>query len=490
MMRFIRPFGASLLSIVLACVAIAAEPATGQQTSRPNIVFILTDDLAPWALGVAGNRDAKTPNLDRLFRDGAYLVNAFTVTPVCSPSRAALMASRYGSELGITDFLNDGIERELGLDPSLPTWPKILAASGYTTGLVGKWHLGSLDKYHPTQLGYGYFMGFRGGGTSPKNPMLEVEGKRQEVKGFTSDILTDAAIEFIRRNPAGPFAISLHYRSPHEPWTPIADEDAAPFKDLDPAIPNPNYPNLDIPRVKDMTRRYLASVHEVDRNVGRLRQAIEELKLAEKTVIIFTSDHGYNMGHNGIWHKGNGHWIVTKPPPATENIPKNQRPNMYDNSLRVPTAVCWPGVIRPGTIVENVVANIDWFPTLVAIGGAEIPKDAKIRGRSFLPLLKGEKIAWDDTFYGEYSTHHQSHTHMRTARTPRWKLVRDFLNDGRDELYDLEKDPAETTNLIARSNSEIKQVVAELDAKILAHMKENGDAVLDELRKRDHGSPQ
>jgi uncharacterized sulfatase len=432
-------------------------------------------------MGAAGHPHAKTPNMDRLVREGAYLVNAFTVTPVCSPSRAALMTSRYGTELEITDWINPNNEPDIGLDPKTVTWPEVLKASGYTTGLVGKWHLGVPEQFHPTRTGFDYFMGFLAGGTTPKDPVLEIDGASRKFEGFTTDILTDHALKFLEENRAGPFVLCVHYRAPHAPWLPVPDEDWKPFADLDPKIPNPDYPQLDVPRVKRVTREYLASVHGVDRNLGRILAALDDGKLTERTIVIFTSDHGYNMGHNGIWHKGNGHWILTEPTVATENIPENQRPNMYDNSLRVPAIVRWPGTVKPGTIVEHTVTNLDWYPTLVAIGQADLPEGETIRGRNIVPLLKGESVDWDDDLYAEYSTHHQSRTHMRAYRTPRWKLVRDFLNPERDELYDLQKDPAERVNLIDAESVEIQRAVALLHEKIIAHMRLVPDPVLESI---------
>lgn len=462
--------------ILLVAVAVAWS-ATAKP--RPNILFVFTDDQAPWALGLSGHPHAKTPNMDRLFREGAWLQQAYTVTPVCSPSRAALMTSRYGTELGITDWIRPRQEDELGLDRSLPTWPKMLKEAGYTTGLVGKWHLGVRDHHFPTQFGYDYFMGFREGGTKPKDPTLEEIGAEPRVyPGFTYDTLTDQAIDFIREHREGPFLLSLHYRAPHARWLPQPDSDWSPFKDLDPTIPNPDYPDLDVARVKRMTREYLGSVKGVDRNLGRLMKLLRELKLERNTIVIYSSDHGYCMGHNGIWHKGNGHWVLKKNPPATANIPKGQRPNMYDNSILVPAAVRWPGVIKPGTIVTKPFANIDWFPTILAMAGVKAPEDASLRGRNALPLLRGEKVEWPDDYYCEYSTHHQSHTHMRMWRTKRWKLVRDFLNPGRDEFFDLERDPAESRNLIHSARPDVREGVHELNAKIMARMREVGDPVL------------
>jgi arylsulfatase A-like enzyme len=467
----------TILLILAALLAPSLQPQT-TQPGHPNIVFILADDQAPWALGLSGHPYASTPNLDRLFQEGAYLVNSFTTTPVCSPSRASLMTGRYGSEIGITEWINPRREPELGLDPKLVTWPEVLEQGGYRTGLVGKWHLGLADKFHPTKTGFDYFMGFRGGGTTPSDPELEENGKYRKFEGFTTDILTDRALGFLERNKGRTFHLSIHFRAPHAPWLPVRDEDWAPFDGIDPKVPNPDYPKLDIPRVKKMTREYLASVRGVDRNVGRVLKRLDELGLSGKTIVIYSSDHGYNMGHNGIWHKGNGHWVLTENPKATYNIPDGQRPNMYDNSIRVPTAVRWPGVVKPGTTITQTVANIDWYRTIVEMAGLRVPAGVTIRGRSIVPLLKGERLAWENDFYAEYSTRHQSYTHMRMYRTAEWKLIRDFLDPSRDELYNLKSDPAETKNLIGAGTPETKRVIGELHAKIVARMQEIGDPVV------------
>jgi len=465
-------------AIIAALLAAYTCSDCAQAADKPNVLFILTDDQAPWALGLSGHPDAKTPHLDKLFRSSAYLVNAFTTTPVCSPSRAGLMTGRYGSELGITDWINPRFEYGVGLPPSSVCWTEVLQQHGYTNGLIGKWHLGVPDRFHPTRAGFDYFMGFRSGGTKVKGAVLETEGQQQTFPGFTTDVLTDYAIDFIEHNQAKPFVCCVHYRAPHAPWLPQPESDLEPFKDLDPTLPHPDYPKLDVKKVKQKTREYLGSVHGVDRNVGRLMQTLDDLELADNTIVVFTSDHGYNMGHNGIWHKGNGHWILTEFPEGTENVPRRQRPNMYDNSIRVPTAIRWPGVIKPGTIVEETFSNLDWYPTLLGMAGVPLPADTILRGRSIVPVLEGKPTAWDNDFYAEYSTKHQSHTHMRMYRTPRWKLVRDFLNPDRDELYDLEADPTETTNLIHKDTRETNAAIEKLHAKIIEHMQDINDPVL------------
>ncbi len=472
----------ALLAIV-ACLATGGRAAGNPHPQQANIVFVVTDDQAPWALGAAGHPDAVTPNLDRLAREGARLTNCFAVTPVCSASRAALLTSRYPTEVGITDYLDPNRQPQRGLDPALPAWPRCLKEVGYSTALVGKWHLGHADRYHPTKFGYEEFTGFRVGGYLSKNPTVEVAGQSRQLEGWTPDILTDFAIDFIRRNQRGPFCLSLHYWAPHantfartpegdRTWLPLSEADWRPFRDLDPQVPNPNYPKLDTARVKRMTREYLGSLHSVDRNLGRLFAALDRWQLADRTVVIFTSDHGYNLGHHGIWHKGNGRWILTNR--------RGHRPNLWDNSLRTPTIVRWPGVVDPGRLIERSITFLDWFPTLLAIGQAEPPDGASLRGRNLLPLLRGKNVAWDDDVFVQYRmwSWNQNGADLRAYRTPRWKLVRDFRHPGRDELFDLASDPRENRNLIETSTAEAQAARRRLDEKLRGIMREIRDPVL------------
>lgn len=521
-LRTLLRVGLVLAFLVPLGACSSAEESGDPAAERPNILFIVTDDQAPWAFQledhpelttarmgpvpssarrhrfIADSSQLRTPHMSRLAEEGAYLVNAYTPTPVCSPSRASLLTSRYGSEVGITDWIHPGEEPQLGLDSTYVTWTELLQDAGYTTGLVGKWHLGTQDRYHPTVHGYDHFMGFRSGGTSPADPTLEKNGEQQELEGYTPNILTDHALDFLERQAAEngdgsggqPFMLSVHYRAPHAPWLPLPEEDWADYEHLDPRIPNPNYPGLDVPRVKQMMRRYLANVASVDRNVGRMLDRLDSLGMSENTVVIFTSDHGYNMGHNGIWHKGNGHWVLHDPPEGTENIPEGDRPNMYDRSLRVPFAVRWPGEIEPGTVVDETVTFLDVYPTIAAIAGVEVPDSLTIRGRNALPLLRGGTVSdWENALYAEYSTHHQSRTHMRMWRTDTWKLVEDFRNPRRDELYHMQRDPAETMNLYDSTAARFDSVKVRFNRRILQRMEQIGDPVLQEIDRSDQPSP-
>lgn len=488
-LRFRVGFALCLGGLVLG----GSIPAATAAAARPNIVFIYTDDQASWTLGCYGNAQAHTPHLDRLAAQGARLNNALVTTPVCSPARAALFSGRYGSEVGIFDFIpapghrefNDATGR-IGLAAKFTTFPALLAQAGYATALVGKWHVGdwtqdATRRFHPTRHGFEHFVGLTGGGTSTKDPMIEKDGKETKWTGLTEDVLTDEAMNFIQKwDTARPFFLFLGLRAPHGAYLPVAPEDAAPYRDLDPAIPNPDYPDLNVPAVKQRMRDYLSSVTCIDRNVGRLLEQLERLRLSENTIVIFSSDHGYNVGHNGIWHKGNGIWATKAMPAPRPNITGRYRPNLYDHSLRVPALVRWPGRIKPGTVIERTVSSLDWYPTILAMAGVTKPAEVLVRGRDALPLLRGERVTgWSDDFYAEYSMRIYAKTDMRAYRTAEWKLVRDFLNPGRDELYHLRSDPQEAKNRIGdASDPKVKAAIAALDAKIKAEMRRIGDPLL------------
>jgi len=486
---FLKALGAgAAVFFVNGCECLTKCSSKNSGPAKPNIIFIMTDDQGPWAFGAAPNPNAHTPNIDRLRRDGARLTNYFVTTPVCSPSRAEIMTSRYSSELNIPDYLS-GRDPELGLDVKFPTWPRVLDKAGYATALIGKWHLGKKDEFYPTRYGYDEFTGFRVGGSISKDPKVEVNRKVRRIEGYTPDILTNYAIDFVRDNKNNPFMLSLHFWAPHantanrtpdgdRTWLPLSGADWNRFKNSNPELPHPYYPKLDIPRSKRMMREYLASVASADRNVGRLLKTLDKLKISKNTIVIFTSDNGYNLAHNGIWHKGNGRWLLT------DN--QGARPNMYDNSLKVPAIIRWPGVIEPGSTIEQTITNLDWFPTIVAMAALFVPKDFTIRGRNFLPLLKGKSIPWDNELFAQYSmwSWHQTGAVLRAYRTPKFKLVRDFKHAGKDELYDLVNDPAEKRNLINSPDPKIRNARKRLNKKLLAKMRSLNDPALKMTSKR------
>jgi arylsulfatase A-like enzyme len=430
-------------------------------SERLNVVSIVTDDQASWSVGAYGNPDARTPVMDRLAREGMLFRNAFVATPVCSPSRAGFLTGRYGTELGIRDWISpEEGAAGVGLPAGTVTWPAILREHGWRTALVGKWHLGR--RPHPTAFGIDRFFGFLDGGNTPMDPTLEVDGREQHLKGSLPDILTDEAIRFVTESHDRPFALLLHYRAPHLPYGPVPEVDSAALRDVDPAIPDVR--GLDPAQVEKWTRDYLASIHSVDRNVGRLLEALDRLGLAGKTIVLFTGDNGYNIGHHDIHTKGNGHWVaggVTGPP----------RPNMFDTSLRVPLIVKGPG-IPAGRQAAEMVTQLDTLPTVLGLLGVPLPAGLVQHGSDFSPILRGEAVPWRDTVFGEFDMHHYTLAHMRMIRTARHKLVRYLGTSFQDELYDLVADPDETRNLYRDGSA--RAVREELEARLLEWRRDLG----------------
>lgn len=493
-----KPLLLSILVLAIGHVSTLAgqEDTLSNAHVRPNILFILTDDQAPWALGNAVKDGlfsdvpvASTPHMDRLAREGARFNNFFCTTPVCSPARVALLTGRYASEFGVTDFIPKVAHKlfdpkhHVALEPDqCTTFVEVLKASGYHTGLIGKLHVGDWtlpghERFHPTNFGYDYFMGLTSGGTTPDNPELEKDGVVSRFTGLTSDILADHAITFIEEasTKPKPFLLSFHTRAPHGAWLPVAPEDWAPYERLDPALPT--YPDLDVEKMKNDMREYLASTSGVDRNLGRILDRLDALNLTEKTMVILTSDHGYSMGHNGIRHKGNGIWATrTKPPGKTHHgtrvISKKYRPNMYDLSLKVPAIVRWPGVVKPGAVIDATASHLDWFPTLAAIARTDVPVELTLPGRSLVDVLRGQTPSnWDQDLFAEYHMINYVEADMWCYRTPKYKLVHDEYNEGRDEFFDLEDDPGESVNLINSPRPEIRAAIKDLDKKLRSRMK-------------------
>jgi uncharacterized sulfatase len=469
----------------LALLLLLGSPASGasveEAATRPNIVFLYTDDQARWAVGAYGNREIRTPNLDRLAREGALFRNAFTATPVCSPSRASMFTGRYPTQFGIDDWIDPRIEPDLGLAPSAILWPELLKAHGYVTALLGKWHLGTRPEFHPTRQGYDRFVGFLAGGNRPIDPELEVDGTVRQLKGSLPDLLVSEGIGFVEANRDRPFLLSIHFRAPHAPYAPVPEEDSAPYRDLDPTIPD--VAGLPRARVKTLTRQYYASVGSVDRNVGRLLDRLDSLGLSQRTIVVFTSDHGYMIGHHGLWHKGNATWLVEGK--------QGRRPNMFDDSIRVPLLVRWPGVVAGGTIIDEVVSNLDHFRSLLEMTGLGVPDNLNLGGRSYAPLLRSRDHGaqpWDSTHFGQYDMHNGDLALMRMIRTPEWKLVRHFEPGGEDELFNLQSDPGETRNLARSQEHDARR--ADLSARLLRWMASIGDPLAAKEAARATGHPQ
>lgn len=444
--------------ILLALLFGFAVPGLAQQEKHgqpPHIVFIYTDDQADWGVGAYGNNDVHTPNIDRLAEEGALFEKAFVTTPVCSPARAILLTGQYGFHTGITDFIHIFREPDLGLSTEFPGWPEMLRQRGYRTGLFGKWHLGLHPDNHPRNFGYEEFIGFLGGGTTTMNPILEVDGELQEVPGSTPDILTDAAIAFIRDNRMQPTLTSLHFRAPHVPYGPVPEVDAAVYQGRE--VQPPDYPGVDEDWARQNLLAHYKSITSIDRNVGRLLDALDAMGISDQSLVIFTSDHGYMIGHHNLYGKGTAA-VAT----GGDIRGRERRPNMFDHSIKVPLIIRWPAVTRPGSRISGMVIQQDFFPTLLEVADAEayLPDGYTLHGRSLVPLLKGEDISWRKAIFGDYDMYHYVENSMRMIRTDEWKLVIHSHPEWNPELYNLKEDPDEKNNII--SNKDYFDVMTKL----------------------------
>lgn len=431
---------------------------------RPNIICIVTDDQGRWAMGRYGNKQIRTPNMDRIGREGITFTNATVTCPVCSPSRATHLTGRYPTELGITDWITT-TESKQGLGITGRTWPAVLQKAGYQTALIGKWHLGMQNQFLPTKHGFTHFFGFRGGGTRPMNTFLETAGKSKKYPGALPDVLVTNTIDFIKKNQKKPFAVCLHFRAPHTPYGPVLKIDSAPYEKMD--IKAPVVPGTSDKKMKDQTRQYYASVTSVDRNIGRLLKSLETFKLSENTIVIFTSDHGYNLGRHNISTKGNGLWIAG-------GVRGPKRPNMWDTSVLVPLVVRWPGVIKAGVMSDHLVSNVDFFRTFLGVLSTPIPKDAKPHGIDFSPLFHGKKLAEREAVFGQYDLHNNGLAYLRMIRTKRYKYVHHYRCNSMHELYDLKKDPDERRNICRQNGA----VTKELFKKLQTWQKSINDPIL------------
>ncbi len=418
------------------------------------MVFIRCDDLARWAVHALGNEDTITPNMDRLFAEGANFSNAFVTTPVCSPSRAATLTGLHSVQHGIPDWITQG-DHKSGIRPEYVTWPEALKSAGYETAFFGKWHVGSAPEFHPTKQGFDQFTGMLERAEN-LSPVLESEGREEKHEGVWRDeYLAAKAAEFIERPHDAPFLTMVDFRSPHAPYLPVPEEDKAKYAGRKLKVTAEN--DADPKWVGSILREYYSAVTYVDRCVGKVLDALDRSGRADQTLVIFTSDHGYMIGHHGLQHKGNAARIGRQAIADRMKDPEVRRPNMFDDSIRVPLAIRWPRQIKPGTVVDEMVIHQDFYKSILAMAGIDaptLPPSQKIQGDDFSPLLRGEKVKWRDTIFGDYDMMQGKRARMRMIRTAEWKLVtHEMETGGKNEFYDLIRDPRESRNLYPTDGS-------------------------------------
>jgi len=432
-------------------------------TRKPNIILFLTDDHGAWALGSYGNREVRSPVLDELATRGTRFNDAVTPSPVCSPARACVMTGRTPSQVGIHDWLQEA-EPEIANRNWLAdeiTLPQLLSQGGYHCGLSGKWHLG---RSHEAPPGFDWCFGFPGHqGAHIETYSYHLNGQPVTLSGNKTKIVTDHAITFLQQCPTDrPFFLNVGYIATHSPYGGqepdlVASYRDATFVDVPPYHPHPwrknegfaNDLEFDIQRRHDACANYYAAVTDIDRNVGRILQAIGATGRADDTVIVYVSDHGLTLGHHGFWGKGNS----TRPL------------NMYETSLRVPTI--WHGSgVAAGQTIDAPIDHYDTFMTLCEIAGVNVDKARNYPGRTYSAALSGAQksmVDWPETHFGEYGD-------LRMIRTRSWKLVVRYP-DGPHDLFDRIADPDEQENL-ADSPDHLaigRQLRQQLDAFYACH---------------------
>jgi arylsulfatase A-like enzyme len=485
-------------SMLFSMVALAASPHGATQNrppaKSPNIVFIMSDDHAAHAVSAYGSRLIKTPNIDRLAKEGMKFENCFVTNSICTPSRAAILTGKYSHLNGVPVFNH--------IDGSQPMLQKYLQQAGYHTGMVGKWHLGGNDSKRPDEgkpTGFDYWNILPGQGAYFDPVMIEM-GERKKLTGYTTDIITDIAIDFMKNRPREkPFFLMYHHKAPHRNWQPD-EKHRKQFENL--IVPEPATFNDDYKGKSDASRQatmhidqdlndndlkmkppeglsgqelkkwkyqrymrdYLACVQSVDDNVGRFLDWLDKNGLAENTIVIYTSDQGFFLGEHNFFDKR----------------------FMYEESLRMPFLMRWPGKIRAGSVSKGMILNVDFAPTLLDAAGVKTPAD--MQGLSFLPLLEGRAPRrWRAAMYYRYyhPGHHNVAAHYG-VRTAHYKLIY-FNKLDQWELYDLRKDPREMRNVYG--DPAYAKMVEELKKELYRLKKQlkDDDQFANELPKDDVG---
>lgn len=474
--------------LLLGVIAIGCS--SPEEAKRPNIIFIFSDDHTYQAIGAYGNKLAKTPNIDRIAGEGALLNNNLVTNSICGPSRATLLTGKYSHKNGYKR--ND----KTLFDITQFLFPRALQESGYQTAYIGKLHLNSLPE------GFDYWNILPGQGHYYNPDFIGQSKDTVRYEGYVSDLISKFSLDWLdKRDPSKPFFITIGHKATHREWNP-AIEDLGAYDDVTFPIPATfydDYKGREAAAKQDMSiettmrlkedlkvdldfenafnykrltpeqrakiksyydgvardyhskerkgneltewkfqrylKDYLSTANSLDRNIGRVLDYLKEKGLEENTVVIYASDQGFYLGEHGWFDKR----------------------FIYEQSMRTPFVIRYPGVIAPGTVVDELVANIDWAPTVLDLAGVKAP--AEVQGASFLPLLKkgGQKADWRDAVYYHYYEFPQPH-HVYPhfgLRTDRYKLVRFYGGIDTWEFYDLKEDPDELNNLYGDGTNEV-----------------------------------
>lgn len=411
MLRLLHAFAAKTgLSVLLLIFSIATW------AQRPNIIYIMTDDMGYADLSCYGRKDYSTPNLDKLASQGMKFINAYSAAPVCTPTRTALMTGRYPArtQVGLMEPLaTNSRDSSIGLTADIPSLATLVRNAGYQTALIGKWHLGFRPANSPNRNGFDYFFGIHSGaadyishkGDGRKDDLYENEIP-VSVEGYFTDIIAEKAIRYLKQAHPKPFFLSINFTAPHWPWQ--GPDDKA-------------YPDSVKFTAGGSPAIYSAMMKSLDDAVGNIMKTLDDEQLSKNTVVIFTNDNGgekfSDMG--GL---------------------SNSKMSVWEGGIKVPAFVRWPGKIKPASSTTQVAVTMDWTATMLAIAGAKPHKNFPLDGINLLPTLTLKKPNIQRELYWRVS----QRKNQRAVRYGNWKFIQDEKGE---HLFNIATDQAEKNNL-------------------------------------------
>jgi len=394
---------------------------------RPNIVFILADDLGYGDLSCYGRPDYKTPVLDNMAKEGMKFTDAYASAPVCTPTRTAFHTGRYPHRLpiGLQEPLSDG-NMQLGIPANHPTIATQLKNAGYDTILIGKWHMGNIPEFGPNRHGFDEFFGINGSSAdyfthynNGGRPDLYENLTLSNQQGYLTDLFTDRAVQYLGRAHPRPFFMSLQYNAPHWPWEGPTDQALAKNNAGTAGGNNAIYGEM---------------VKSMDSGIGNVFEALRKANLERNTLVVFTSDNGgerYSLN-----------WPF-----------QFQKMYLWEGGIRIPAIVRWPGVVPAGKVTNQAVLTMDWSATFLEVAGAKADPPYPFDGESVMAVCAGSRSAFDRTVFWRLRTKPQA-----AARMGKWKYLRDA---GVEHLFDLAVDPGETADLKDKQADTLEKIRAE-----------------------------
>ncbi len=420
------------MRLIVSLIAVVAPFApwmftfqAAQQTAKPNVVLIITDDMGYADIGVYGAKDIRTPNIDSIARDGIRLTDFYANAVVCTPTRAALLTGRYQHRYGLENPLPNVTDQ--GLAATGQSLPQLLKNNGYATGLVGKWHLGYKPEHSPILHGFEYFFGFKAGYTDyyrhtagTGEPDLWENDAPIKQDGYMTDLITARSVSFIERNAGRPFFIDIAFNAPHWPYQ-VPDH---------PTVARNNAAHLQ-PFSEDTSTRaeYVAMMERVDQGVGNVLKTLDRLGLRNNTIVVFTNDNG-------------GEWLADNGPLF------HRKATVWEGGIRVPAIIRWPGRIDPGRVSDQVGITMDLTASVLAATGTPVPAEVKLEGINLFPILEGKAPEVSRTLFWRTAGAGQ-----RAVRSGDWKVV---VDGGSTFVFNLRTDIGERNDL-ARQRQDIAQ---------------------------------